>query len=173
MSKKELRKRYRLIRNNILNKEVKDNIIYNKVINNKYVMKCETLLIYVSNNEEIDTLNIINYLLKTKIIAVPKIEDNKMNFYIINSLSDLEKGYFNILEPNTKNKVLNFNNVVCITPGICFSNSKYRIGYGKGFYDRFFNEKDVYKIGLCYKECLINEIFNDKYDIKMDEVITD
>ena len=34
-------------------------------------------------------------------------------------------------------------------------------------------QNNVYKIGLCYKECLINEVFNDKYDIKVDEVITD
>ena len=88
-------------------------------------------------------------------------------------MRELKKGYFNILEPTTKAKLLNFKNAVCITPGICFSNSKYRIGYGKGFYDKFLNENDIYKIGLCYKECLINEVFNDIYDIKMNEVITD
>ena len=173
MNKEELRRKYRFIRKNISKKELKDNIIYNKIINNENILNCDIVLIYVSNSEEINTLNIINRLLNTKKVAVPKIENNQMNFYFIKSLNELEKGYFNILEPTTKNKVSNFNNTVCITPGICYSYSKYRIGYGKGFYDRFFNENNVYKIGLCYKECLINEVFNDKYDIKVDEVIND
>lgn len=173
MNKKELREKYRLIRKNIKNKEYLDNIIVNKVLNNKNILKSDIVLIYVSNNEEIDTLNIINHLLKTKKVAVPKIEDGVMNFYFIKSLDDLEKGYFNILEPTTKEKVLNFDNSVCITPGVCYSWSKYRIGYGKGFYDKFFSKNKVYKIGLCYKKCYIKEEFNDKYDIKVDEVITD
>lgn len=173
MKKEKLRKIYRLIRKNIDNKDLKDKTIYQKIINNKYVLESDLVLIYVSNDEEINTLNIIDHLLNTKLVAVPKIEDGQMNFYFIKSLNELKKGYFNILEPTTKNKVMNFNNAVCITPGICYSYSKYRIGYGKGFYDRFFNKNNVYKIGLCYKECLTNEIFNDEYDIKVDEIITD
>lgn len=171
--KNELRIKYRLLRKNISNKNHKDNLIYNKVIKNKHILNSDIALIYVSNYEEIDTINIINYLLKTKKVAVPKIEENIMNFYYINSINELKPGYFNILEPTTNNKVISFNNCVCITPGICFSHSNYRIGYGKGFYDKFFSNNDIYKIGLCYKECYIKEDFNDKYDIKVDEVITD
>lgn len=173
MNKKELRDKYRLIRKNIKNKEYLDNIIFKKAITNDNILKSDIILIYVSTDEEIDTLNIISHLLKTKKVAVPKIEDGVMNFYFIKSLDDLEKGYFNILEPTTKEKVQSFNNSVCITPGICYSHSKYRIGYGKGFYDKFFNKNNIYKIGLCYKKCYIKEEFNDEYDIKVDEVITD
>ena len=96
-----------------------------------------------------------------------------MNFYFINSINDLKLGYFNILEPTTTKQVMSYNNAVCITPGICFSHSKYRIGYGKGFYDKFFDKFNIYKIGLCYKDCYIDIEFNNKYDIKVDEVITD
>lgn len=173
MNKKELRYKYRIIRKNISNKTIKDNIIYNKVINNKYVLNNDIVLIYVSNNEEVDTINIINHLLKAKKVAVPKIEEGIMNFYFINSIDELKPGYFNILEPTTNKKVLSFKNTICITPGICFSHSKYRIGYGKGFYDKFFSNNNVYKIGLCYKECFIKDKINDKYDVKVDEVITD
>lgn len=173
MRKEELRQKYRTIRKDISNKDYKDNIIYTKVINNTYVLKSDIVLIYVSNKEEVDTINIINYLLKTKKVAVPKIEDGIMNFYFINSINDLKQGYFNILEPTTTKQVMSYNNTVCITPGICFSHSKYRIGYGKGFYDKFFDKFNIYKIGLCYKDCYIDIEFNNKYDIKVDEVITD
>lgn len=66
MNKKELRDKYRLIRKNIKNKEYLDNIIFKKAIINDNILKSDIILIYVSTDEEIDTLNIINHLLKTK-----------------------------------------------------------------------------------------------------------
>ncbi|MGN1358706.1 MAG: 5-formyltetrahydrofolate cyclo-ligase, partial [Bacilli bacterium] len=62
---------------------------------------------------------------------------------------------------------------ICITPGICFSKDKYRIGYGKGYYDRFIKENHLYQIGLCYQACLLDKIPHDYYDQKVDEIITD
>lgn len=171
--KQDIRKKYRIIRKEIKNKDIKDNLIYQKIINHKKILNCETILIYVSTKEEIDTINIINYFLNKKKIAVPKIVNNKMNFYYIHHLNDLKLGYFNILEPTTNNLVTDFTNTVSITPGICFSKNGYRIGYGKGYYDKFYQKHNVYKIGLCYKECLLKTIVYDKYDKKVDEIITE
>ena len=95
-----------------------------------------------------------------------------MYFYYINSLNDLKNGYFNILEPTTNKKVIDFKDTTCIVPGICFDINNYRIGYGKGFYDRFLSNKNIYTIGLSYKETLIKKIPIDKYDINLNEVIT-
>ncbi len=171
--KNELRKKYLLVRNNINKKCKKNKIIYEKVINNSFVKNSDTILIYVSKDSEVDTINLINYFLKSKKVAVPKVNNNLIDFYYINSLDDLKEGYFNVLEPTTKKKVNNFKNSVCITPGICFNKEGYRIGYGKGYYDRFFSNHKIYAIGLCYQECLINDNFNDIYDIKVNEVISD
>ena len=60
-----------------------------------------------------------------------------------------------------------------ITPGVCYTKDGYRIGYGGGYYDRFYKENNVYKIGLCYMECLISDKFMNEYDQKVDEIITD
>ena len=170
--KQNYREKYLKIRKNISNKEEQDKDIYNNVINNKLVNNCKTLLIYVSTTDEVDTLKIIKHYLNNKKVAVPKIENDMMNFYYINSLNDLKVGYFNILEPETTNLVKDFNDTVSITPGICFSKDLYRLGYGKGFYDKFyFQHKEIYKIGLCYKECYLDNIPHDEYDIEMDEVI--
>lgn len=171
--KNTIRKKYLTIRNNITNREELDNSIFKKLINNKIVNNSTLILIYVSTNSEVNTLNLIEHFLKEKHVAVPKIENNIMNFYIINSLNDLSPGYFNILEPTTKEKVTNYNNCISITPGIAFSRDLYRIGYGKGFYDKFYeNHKDIYKIGLTYDECLLDTLPTDKYDIPLDEIIT-
>lgn len=171
--KKELRCKYLLIRKNIPNRHKLDEIIYQKVINHPKVEQSKTILIYVSFNDEVDTIKIIEYLLKYKEVAVPKIENNKMNFYLINSLSELSFGTFNILEPTTKKVLTDFSNTICITPGICFSKDKYRLGYGKGYYDRFIKENHLYQIGLCYQACLLDKIPHDHYDQKVDEIITD
>ena len=171
--KKELRSKYLLIRKNIPNRYKLDEIIYQKIINHPKVKQSKTILIYVSFNYEVDTIKIIEYLLKYKEVAVPKIENNKMNFYLINNLSELSPGTFNILEPTTKRVLTDFSNAICITPGICFSKDKYRLGYGKGYYDRFIKENYLYQIGLCYQVCLLDKIPHDYYDQKVDEIITD
>ena len=171
--KEEYREKYLKIRKNITNKIEQEDIIYSKIINHKIINKYNTLLIYVSTKDEVDTLKIIKYYLNSnKKVAVPKIENNKMNFYYIDSLNDLELGYFNILEPKTTNLVTDFTNTVSITPGICFSKNLHRLGYGRGFYDKFYSEhNEIYKIGICYKECYLEKIPYDKYDIKLDEII--
>lgn len=173
MKKEFLRKKYKEKRDNIKNKVTKDNLIYQKVINNKDILSSKTLLIYISINSEVDTIKIINYFLNAKNIAVPKIIDNNMFFCYVTNLNDLTPGKYNIPEPTNENIVTDFDNAICIVPGICYDKENYRIGYGKGYYDRFLSKNKIKTIGLCYKECMIEKIDNDKYDYKIDEVITD
>lgn len=173
MKKEFLRKKYKEKRDNIKNKVTKDNLIYQKVINNKDILSSKTLLIYISINSEVDTTKIINYFLNTKNIAVPKIIDNNMYFCYVTNLNELTSGKYNIPEPTNENIVTDFDNAICIVPGICYDKENYRIGYGKGYYDRFLSKNKIKTIGLCYKECMIEKIDNDKYDYKIDEVITE
>lgn len=173
MKKEFLRKKYKEKRDNIKNKVTKDNLIYQKVINNKDILSSKTLLIYISINSEVDTIKIINYFLNTKNIAVPKIIDNDMFFCYVTNLNELTSGKYNIPEPTNENIVTDFDNSICIVPGICYDKENYRIGYGKGYYDRFLSKNKIKTIGLCYKECMIEKIDNDKYDYKIDEVITE
>ena len=171
--KNELRKYYKDVRNKIEDKDIKDNKIQDKLMNNKYIKDSKLILVYVSFNNEVDTINLIKYFLKDKLIAVPRIDNDMMNFYYIKSLSELKNGKYNILEPVTNNMVNDFTSCVSITPGVCFSRDLYRIGYGKGFYDKFYSEhREIYKIGLTYDECIIDNFNIDLYDQKLDLVIT-
>ena len=171
--KQKLREKYLKVRENILNRDIKNQDIFNQVINNAKVKEAKIILTYVSYNNEVDTLNLITYFLNKKKVAVPKVEKGEMNFYFIKSLNDLKEGYAHILEPISKEKVSDFKEAICLTPGICFSKSGYRIGYGGGFYDRFFSQNKIYRIGLCYQECLIDNVYNKKFDQKVDEIIID
>lgn len=171
--KKELRNFYRTKRKNISQKKYKDNKIFDKVQSLNEMDKYNTVLIYVSTSEEVDTINMIKYFLKTKKVGVPKVIDNEIVFCYIESLDELEKGYFGILEPINDNYIKDFSNCIIIVPGICFSKDGYRIGYGGGFYDRFFKNHSIFSIGLCYRECLIESFNIDETDKSVDVVITD
>lgn len=173
MEKEFLRKTYIEKRDNIKNKDNKDNEIYKKVINNQNVLSAETILIYISIHSEVDTSKIINHFLNSKNIAVPKIIDNDMKFCYIKSLKELTPGKYNIPEPTNNNIITSFDNAICIVPGICYDKENYRVGYGKGYYDRFLSKHKIKTIGLCYKECLVEKINTNKYDYKIDEIITD
>ncbi len=174
MNKKFLREKYINIRKNINkeNRKKSDRNIFEKVINLKEYKESNLILIYVSLKNEVDTLNIINYSLNmNKKVAVPKCEGDNIVFYEIKSLKDLEEGSFGILEPKTNKPVTDYNNSICIIPGVAFDKYNNRIGYGKGFYDRFLENYKGGKIGLTYKECICDKIDNDINDIKMDKVI--
>lgn len=172
--KEKLRKEYLVIRKNILNRDIKNKKILKKIINLKAVKEASVILTYVSTNDEVNTLELIKYLLKNnKLVAVPRVDGSSMNFYYIKSLDDLNKGYMNIYEPVGDEMVESFSKAISITPGICYSTDGYRIGYGRGFYDRFYSKNRVYSIGICYRECLTSVKFNDLYDVAVDEIITD
>lgn len=172
--KKSLRKKYLLLRKDVSCKKEKDNIIFDRVISNDKVILANTILIYVSLKYEVDTRRLINYFLVSgKKVAVCKVLGKEMKFYYINSFDDLVLGYKNVLEPKEYCiEVTYFNGSVSITPGICYNRIGYRIGYCGGYYDRFYDKVNLYKIGLCYKEFLIDEAFNDIYDVAVDEIIT-
>lgn len=174
MNKQILREKYLRIRKNINeeNKRKYDNGIFNKVINLEEYKKSKLVLIYVSLKYEIDTFKLINYSLNTnKKVAVPKCEGDNIIFYEIKSLKDLEEGKFGILEPKANKPVTDFNNSICIVPGVAFDKQNNRIGYGKGFYDRFLKNYKGIKIGLTYEDCICDKIDSDINDIKMDKII--
>lgn len=174
MNKQVLRNRYKEIRKSIKNKELLDNIIFNKIIDLKEYKESKMILIYVSLKDEVHTFKLIEHSLKIgKKVAVPKCEGDNIVFYNINELSDLQEGSFKILEPITIEAINDFRDSICIIPGIVFDKENNRIGYGRGFYDRFLEGYNGTKIGLAYTECICDRIDSEINDIKMDIVITD
>jgi 5-formyltetrahydrofolate cyclo-ligase len=59
-----------------------------------------------------------------------------------------------------------------IAPGIAFDKNKSRLGRGKGYYDRFFINKRIVKIGVGFDFQLLESIPVNQFDIKMDKIIT-
>ena len=176
MNKEELRKRYKIIRDNINNRDKKSSEIIKRLINTKEYQKSKVIALYSNISSEVETKELIKISLENKKVVLPKInKDNTMDFYEIKCLKDLEIGTFNIKEPKVKNKkpIKKEEIDLMIIPGICFDKSKNRIGYGKGYYDKYLSNTNIKKIGLCYEEQITKEIKSDKTDISLDYLITE
>ncbi len=177
--KQNLRKKYRNIRQEMLpaHKEKRDNLIFERLINFQKYQKARTLLCFVSTDIEVDTKQLINHALENgKQVAVPKCLDKNgnMEFFLITSLSELKKDSYGILEPdeNIATRLVNFTNSVCILPGFAFDMNGFRIGYGKGFYDRFLQRYTGVKIGVCYNSCMTSTLPRGRFDISADYIVT-
>lgn len=181
MDKEILRNKFKIIRETITYKELKSNIITNKILSNEIYKKSKVIGLYSSLPFEVNTFRLIEASLKNnKIVALPcVVSKTKMEFYKINSIEDINSlGYLGIKEPEKKiSELINkFDIDVIIIPGLCFDKAKNRIGFGKGYYDRYLEDADnIIKIGICFNEQIFtNGYISDKeHDIKMNMIITD
>ncbi len=133
---------------------------------------------FVNFKSEVDTSPIINFLLKeNKTVCIPKIIENRIKIVPV-QISDLNQlTYTNIYGIKEPKNLIAFNKPIecTITPGVVFDEHKNRIGYGKGYYDRFFEKNPkTYKIALCYESQIIKEqIPTSSNDIQVDLIITE
>ncbi len=138
---------------------------------------CTTILIYMSTAIEVDTREIIeNAWADGKRVAVPRcIPDTRlMDFHYIESFDDVASGMFGVLEPNeTLEKVTDFEGCLMIVPAMQFDINGYRLGYGKGYYDRYMSQFTGVSAGLCYIEELRRHMYHGRYDKPVDIIVTD
>lgn len=176
-TKHSLRRELKLSRRNIDNKKEADEIICRNLLNTDFYKNADTVLFYAALDDEINIDECIKTaLLQGKKVALPVcLDDNgNMKFYYITSLNDIKKGFFSVREPDTDicKEVTDFNGSICIVPAISYDKKGYRLGYGKGYYDRFLKKFTFISIGLCYNELIMDALPTDEYDISVDYIIT-
>ncbi len=175
--KRAMRQRLRKFRNSIANRSELSAEICKTLLETELYKKCKSVFIYASAGSEVETELVVKSAFSHgKKVAFPKCIDNKgnMKFYFINSLDELGEDMYGILAPLTHTDAyFGDETTLCIVPGLAFSPDGYRLGYGKGYYDRFLSEFKGVSIGLCYHECIRAHIPTDKYDKKVNYLITD
>ncbi len=154
-----------------------DLILQEKFLQTEEYKNADVLLAFVSKDIEIDTNMIINQALADgKTLALPKCkEENLMDFYIVDDLANLKEGYYGLSEPDsTKCQLLqSIDNSVCLVPGLAFDMEGYRIGFGKGYYDRFLLDFKGVTVGMCYTKCVEEKLPRGYYDRPIDILITE
>ena len=131
---------------------------------------------YYPVNFEVDTLNFLNELDKKGYkICLPVIKKNKqMDFYLWKFKDLLKLNKFGIPEPEKIKKVIP---ELILVPLVAFDKNLFRIGYGGGYYDRYIEKylikKNILKVGVAYSFQKINKVPINKFDKKLDIIITE
>lgn len=174
-AKKRLRREILKKRKFFSNRTESDRKITQKLICE--CLKYEKIFVYINYGSEVATTVFINEMLsKGKKIYVPVCDTSTCTMVAcrIFSLNDLKKNEYGILEPLNHNE-LSFDFDAIVFPGAVFDVSGHRIGYGKGYYDKFVSELKAHsvKIGVCYDFQLQTEIPFETHDVKMDIILTE
>lgn len=160
----------------------KSKIICSKIAQMPEYINAGTILMYYPYNNEAETFELFEKALADgKRVAFPKTElidgHADLEFYEINSLEQFENGYKGIMEPDYKKfSLTKFEGEadLCIAPGVAFDKKGARIGYGKGFYDRYLGKhKCKFVIGIGFELQISEEIPLETDDIKMNVVVTE
>ncbi len=183
--KKTLRKEIITKRNNIdvTEKENKDKKILDRFYDSKYYKESKHIFVYISYGSEINTKEIINKAFKdNKKVYVPRTEfkTRLMDAVEIKSLDNLIKSSYGALEPSKEEPYIDPNELdLIVVPGLAFDRNGGRMGYGAGFYDRYFkkiskeNLSKVIKLALTYDFQLLDEVPMSEQDVPVDYIITE
>lgn len=178
--KAELRQKYRSLRQSMPQeiKEQKDATIAAQVRRLWQYQRNNVLLIYVSTPIEVDTFRIIRQALEDgKRVAVPRCvpDTRNMEFYYIDSTDELSPGMFGVLEPevNPERLYVESDAGLCIVPAFSYDWRGYRLGYGKGYYDRFLSRFEGNMVGICYSECVQRSLPHGRFDRPVELLVTE
>ena len=137
--------------------------------------RTNTIFCYISYKSEVETLTLINYILKSDVeLFVPKIVNSSEMFAVrLDNLANLKLDEMGILTPKS-NEILSKEVDIAITPGVGFTKKGERLGYGRGYYDRWFAKNEVKtKIGIAFEDQIVMNLPLEKTDINMDIIITE
>ena len=140
----------------------------------------KTLGSYFSANNEVDLETLTNIRLKKNLLTTfPKIEPNhSMSLIAPKDFKRLRKNKYDIFEPSDGDEINPIDHEIIIIPTVGVDKNGYRLGYGGGYYDRFFESVTQTSnrpllIGLIYDFQFIDDSFNELHDIKLDIVFSE
>ena len=162
--KKNLRKEILNNRKEILNNN-------QQIIENlkKLIDSYSKILIYYPIFNEPNILSLLD-IYKEKQFYLPYTYPDHIEIRKIIDISDLEKDLYNV--PSSKIKT-NDCVEVAIIPAVAMNYKKYRLGYGKGYYDKFLQNKNILKIAVVNSKYLVDIDYQDEWDISFDIIVTE
>jgi 5-formyltetrahydrofolate cyclo-ligase len=177
--KRELRKEIRLRKKMFSKEELnhRSESITTRVLNHDMVKKANTVFLYYSMPDEVDTHKLVKQLhAQGKIVLLPKvIDESHLELIPFNGEDKLiESGPYKILEPVGKS-FKNYDTIdIAIVPGVAFDKQGNRLGHGKAYYDRELKlMPKAYKIGICFAFQILENIPIDVHDIPMNCILHD
>ena len=179
MTKNELRQKYRALRDSFGEEFINDasNLASSNLQKIEEFKNADIVLLYYPTKNEISPLPLFEICLKMgKTVAFPvcQKESTTLIFKKVTSLDMLSPSNFGIFEPNEDCEIIiPTENTICITPALLLSKDGYRLGYGKGYYDRFLKDFNGINMGFSYSACVLDCIPHDAHDIPSNVIITE
>lgn len=182
--KKALRAQYLSCREaqSVAEQEEKSRRIMARLQETDIFLRAHLILVYMDFGSEVRTTPLVAELLqkKEKRVFCPRVDETEMDFYEITDLNQLARGYKGIREPAPQPE-LRFGEAQChryfclmLIPGVAFDCSGGRIGYGKGYYDRFLARyPELPTVALAYDCQIVPAVPLAAYDQKTGIVITE
>lgn len=127
-----------------------------------------TVMLYMPILNEADVTSLLE---DDKTFVVPVTEGDDMYACVLDGKMGV--GVFNVPEPEVKTVFDKTKIDLVITPGVAFDKEFNRMGFGKGYYDRFLDNVSAVKIGVCHGFQIVDKISGEPHDVKMDMIITE
>lgn len=178
-SKNELRQKYRALRDSFGEEfiEKASQTVCKSLAKREEFINADTVLLYYPIKNEISPMPLFEICLKMgKKVAFPVCQNDTLSlvFKAVSSIDELSRSAFGLFEPNEGCETVELTqNTLCVVPALAFARDGHRLGYGKGFYDRFLANFHGTSVGLSYSALLLCEILHEKHDIPLDMIITE
>ncbi|MGI5998155.1 MAG: 5-formyltetrahydrofolate cyclo-ligase [Lutispora sp.] len=180
--KSELREKMLTIRDSLTTEEVTEKSlqIKDRLISTSMYTEANHIFTFLSFNKEVMTKPIIDDCMKkNKQLYIPLCNTQIKEIVLckFEGWDKLKPSKFGIMEP-VKDHIRIVNRCIldmAIVPGAVFDRRGNRIGYGAGYYDKFFNTltKNILKIAVCYSFQVVDSITPSEYDVPMDYIVTE
>lgn len=176
MNKQEFRKKHLALRNSIppSQKQIFDKALTNRILSSDEFKNADRILLFASIGSEVNTWDLFcECINQGKKVYFPKCIDTEMEFLRVFSKKDFSVGKYSIPEPETKEKYTESRKSdLAVIPALAVGKDFSRLGYGKGYYDRFL--KNFKGISVCpvYPPAFVSSVPTDEFDIPVNIIIT-
>lgn len=133
-----------------------------------------SICIYNSLDCEADTVDLIDYFIQTREVYLPVVEGEDILLVKVDSDTQYTVGRWGIREPRGERIApKTVAPQITVTPLLGADKNLNRLGKGKGYYDRYFASiGETYKVGLAFREQIVDRVPADKWDKTLDALIT-
>ncbi|MGN0350492.1 MAG: 5-formyltetrahydrofolate cyclo-ligase [Roseburia sp.] len=144
-----------------------------------WYQKAEMIFSYYPLGNEVSTLPFHKKIWEDgKILGLPRVNGDEMEFYRVEHVGDLEEGNFHIMEPISGCSLIeptDEKHLVVIVPGLVFDEKGNRYGYGRGYYDRFFAKHPGinHRYALAFEHQMEKELPVQETDVPMKRIYTE
>lgn len=170
--KDDLRYRYKIKRKyfQYSAREIADGVIADTLL--KSFASMNSFFVYYSYGSEADTHTLIDKLLSAgKEVYLPRVEGKDIvPIRYFGNTDELEKSSFGIYEP--KGKAFDGEIDVAVVPLLAVNRNGFRLGYGGGYYDRYFEKNtEILRIGIGYFLQITDKFFEERGDVPLNAFI--